>query len=155
MGMDSKSCFLFLLRRIKLSASGVYCMKHWLIQVWWRKDWRQWAGNMMTSSNGNIFCVTGLLCGEFNGLRWNPRTKASDAEPEQTVEQTIVRLVIWDAIAPIMTLLWWPLVRVMVCPCTATSHYLYRTDPDVVQSKLLWSNFSCISNYENVTSNAK
>ena len=34
----------------------------------------------MTSSNGNIFCVTGPLCREFTGLRWIPRTKASDAE---------------------------------------------------------------------------
>ena len=35
---------------------------------------------MMTSSNGNIFRVTGLLCGEFTGDRWIPRTKANDAE---------------------------------------------------------------------------
>ena len=35
---------------------------------------------MMTSSNGNIFCVTGHLCGEFTGHRWIPLTKASDAE---------------------------------------------------------------------------
>ena len=35
---------------------------------------------MMTSSNGNIFRVTGPLCGEFIGQRWIPRTKASDAE---------------------------------------------------------------------------
>ena len=35
---------------------------------------------MMTSSNGNIFRVTGHLCGEFTGLRWIPRSKASDAE---------------------------------------------------------------------------
>ena len=35
---------------------------------------------MMTSSNGNIFRVTGHLCGEFTGQRWIPRTKASDAE---------------------------------------------------------------------------
>ena len=35
---------------------------------------------MMTSSNGNIFRVTGPLCGEFTGPRWIPRTKASDAE---------------------------------------------------------------------------
>ena len=35
---------------------------------------------MMTSSNGNIFRVTGPLCGEFNGQRWIPRTKASDAK---------------------------------------------------------------------------
>ena len=35
---------------------------------------------MMTSSNGNIFRVTGHLCGEFAGHRWIPRAKASDAE---------------------------------------------------------------------------
>ena len=31
--------------------------------------------SMMTSSNGNIFRVTGLLCGEFTGHQWIPRTK--------------------------------------------------------------------------------
>ena len=36
---------------------------------------------MMTSSNGNIFRVTGHLCGEFTGPRWIRHTKASDAEP--------------------------------------------------------------------------
>ena len=36
--------------------------------------------NMMMSSNGNIFRVTGPLCGEFTGHRWIPHTKASDAE---------------------------------------------------------------------------
>ena len=35
---------------------------------------------MMTSSNGDIFRDTGLLCGEVTGDRWIPRTKASDAE---------------------------------------------------------------------------
>ena len=35
---------------------------------------------MMTSSNGNIFRVTGPLCGEFNGDRWILHTKASDAD---------------------------------------------------------------------------
>ena len=35
---------------------------------------------MMTSSNGNLFRVTGPLCEEFTGDRWIPRTKASDAE---------------------------------------------------------------------------
>ena len=67
--------------------------------------------DMMTSSNGNIFRVTGPLWGENNGHRWIPLTKASDAElwcflwsaPEQTVEQTIETPVIWDAIALIMT----------------------------------------------------
>ena len=48
-------------------------------------DWHSdlllvWIQYMMTSSNGNIFRVTGHLCGEFTGPRWIPRTKASDAE---------------------------------------------------------------------------
>ena len=34
----------------------------------------------MTSSNGNIFRVTGLLWGEFNGHRWIPLTKVNHAE---------------------------------------------------------------------------
>ena len=52
---------------------------------------------MMTLSHGNIFRVTGLLCGEFTGHRWFLRAKASDTEfwcflwsaSEATVEQTI------------------------------------------------------------------
>ena len=48
---------------------------------------------------------------EFTGLRWFSRTKVSDSElwcflwsvSKYTAEKTIVRLVIWDAIAPIMT----------------------------------------------------
>ena len=48
---------------------------------------------MMASSNGNIFRVTGHLCGKFTGNRWIPLTKASDVDlwcflwsaPEQTV----------------------------------------------------------------------
>ena len=35
---------------------------------------------MMTSSNANIFRVTGHLCGEFTDPQWIPHTKASDAE---------------------------------------------------------------------------
>ena len=47
--------------------------------------------HMMTSSNENIFPVTGPLCGEFTGDRRIPLTKDSDAEfpwspPEQTVQ---------------------------------------------------------------------
>ena len=49
---------------------------------------------MMMSSNGNIFRVTGHLCGEFTGHRWISHTLASDAElwcfrwsaPEWTIE---------------------------------------------------------------------
>ena len=67
---------------------------------------------MMTSSNGNIFRVTGPLCGEFAGHRWIPLTKASDAEIGCFVWSApwingwvyrIAMLVIWDAIALIMT----------------------------------------------------
>ena len=35
-------------------------------------DVRQLINSMMTSSNGNIFRVTGHLCGEFTGPRWIP-----------------------------------------------------------------------------------
>ena len=34
---------------------------------------------MMTSSNGNIFRVTGPLCGGITGHRWISHTKANDA----------------------------------------------------------------------------
>ena len=67
--------------------------------------------SMMPSSNGNIFHITGPLWGESTG----PLTKANDAEfrcflwlaPEQTFEHAIGTLVIWDAIALIMTSLQW------------------------------------------------
>ena len=36
--------------------------------------------SVMMSSNGNIFRVTGPLCGEFTGHRWIPLTRASDAK---------------------------------------------------------------------------
>ena len=65
----------------------------------------------MTSSNGNIFRVIGPVCGKFTVPGEFLPTKASDAElwcfhwseREQMVEETILSLVIWDAIAPILT----------------------------------------------------
>ena len=50
-----------------------------------KHGWTPWSPvmhmrHMMTSSNGNIFRVTGPLCGEFTGHQWIPHTKASDAE---------------------------------------------------------------------------
>ena len=39
-----------------------------------------WQTTMMTSSNGNIFRVSGPLWGELTGQRWIPHAKASDAE---------------------------------------------------------------------------
>ena len=53
-------------------------------RTWWQIVATPYSGLaqqvMMTSSNGSIFRVTGLLCGEFTGHRWIPRTKASGAE---------------------------------------------------------------------------
>ena len=80
----------------KLSSTRVYmhtCRCVWLVLLWlYNHFWiavilhrhldNYWpmSVNMMTSSNGNIFRVTGHLCGEFTGPRWIPHTKASDAE---------------------------------------------------------------------------
>ena len=74
---------------------------------------RTWGkhGHMMTSSHGNIFRVIDPLWGESTGHWWIPLTKAGDTviwcflwyAPEQTVKQTIETLVIWDAIALIVT----------------------------------------------------
>ena len=44
------------------------------------KSWVGMAGNMVTSSNENIFRGAGSVCGEFTGHRWIPLTKASNAE---------------------------------------------------------------------------
>ena len=58
----------------------------WDLWVLWAKEVCSSNGypmswdHRMTSSNGNIFRVTGPLCGEFTGRRWIPLTKASDAE---------------------------------------------------------------------------
>ena len=66
--------------------------KKWIKKKWiknWLKKCRtsarkipagQFRDGMMTSSNRNIFRVTGHLCGECTGDRWIPRTKAIDAE---------------------------------------------------------------------------
>ena len=41
--------------------------------------WTQYSSfTSMTSSNGNIFRITGPLCGEFTSHQWIPLTKASD-----------------------------------------------------------------------------
>ena len=73
---------------------------------------------MMTSSNGNIFHVTGSLCGEFTGHRWIPLTTVSDAKlwcflwsaPAQTVWVNHRTPVIWNAISLILTSMWWSLI---------------------------------------------
>ena len=63
-------------------SSLFYCMQNhgrWSIFLWERAKCPFDNMIMMMSSNGNIFRVTGHLCGEFTGLQWIPRTKASDA----------------------------------------------------------------------------
>ena len=63
--------------------------------------------DMMTSSHGNAFHVTGPLWGESIIHRWFPLAKFqwcgtlmfSWYTPEQTVAQTMELLVIWDAMA--------------------------------------------------------
>ena len=52
----------------------------------------------MTSSNGNIFRVTGDLCGEFTSPRWIPRTKSSDAE---------LWCFLWSASESTVSKQWW------------------------------------------------
>ena len=69
------------------------------------------AGYMMTSSNKNIFRVTGLLCGEFTGHRWisriaqRPVTWSFDVFFDLRLDQQLNKQtsVIWDAIVLIMT----------------------------------------------------
>ena len=71
--------------------------------------------DIITSSNENIFRVTGPLSEQFTGHRWIPLTKASNAElwcflwsaPEQTMEWTVETPVNWDATALIMTSIKW------------------------------------------------
>ena len=93
-----------------MSSHGVTVLQ-WVNWSLWCDANKTWSNlHMMTSSNGNIFRVTGPFYGEFIGHRC-PITKGSDAElwcfpwsaPGQTVDQIIETPVIWDAIAPIMT----------------------------------------------------
>ena len=70
------------------------------------------TATMMTSSNGNIFRVTGPLANdaELWFFLWS--------EPEQTVEQTVETLVLWNAIALIMMSLWCPIILLIHCYLT-------------------------------------
>ena len=60
---------------------NISCCKETIFLKWWRHQPNTLIHeHMITSSNGNIFRITGHLCGEFTGPRWIPRTKANDAE---------------------------------------------------------------------------
>ena len=68
------------------SSGNITYNKHYDNTIVWRTTMFQYAlclcycYPMITSSNGDIFGITGHLCGEFAGHRWIPHTKASDAE---------------------------------------------------------------------------
>ena len=60
--------------------SGAWVISIYLPIIKTASLWQWYDHSVMTSSNQNIFRVTGPLCGEFTGPRWTTRTKASDAE---------------------------------------------------------------------------
>ena len=64
--------------RAKFCRGNINIYLHFM--SWLHIDMTQVLIIMMTSWNGNIFRVTGHLCGEFTGPRWIRHTKASDAE---------------------------------------------------------------------------
>ena len=86
---------------ISLKISSPYTKNMYLIKKWWHKRFHDMGvvtsdarvllsvtgtldNFMMTSSNGSIFRVTGLLCGEFTGPRWIPRTGEFPAQRPAT-----------------------------------------------------------------------
>ena len=91
--LNQKSGFiifsLWLPQMVKMGVFFIYLLLFFI--KWYSKELQLWLSDvlnindrssrpiMMTSSNGNIFRVTGHLCGEFTGHRWISFTKASDA----------------------------------------------------------------------------
>ena len=65
-----------------LTVSTNYRINTWIWRMLFVKNHLRVSNpsQLMTSSNGNIFGVTGPLCGEFTGHRKIPRTKASYSE---------------------------------------------------------------------------
>ena len=57
--------------------------------LYWINNSSTLRWNIMTSSNGIIFRVTGPLSGEFTGHRWIPHTKASAAEFDVFFDQCL------------------------------------------------------------------
>ena len=75
-------CLIYILTIIKVNGGEIVCIyeKPCLLFSIHEHTLTEIIVDMMTSSYGNIFRITGHLCGEFTDLRWIPRTKASDAE---------------------------------------------------------------------------
>ena len=59
---------------------GIYYRTYWIHVSHIINGWFRGTRVMMTSSNGNIFRVTGPMWGKLAGHRWIPHTKTSDAE---------------------------------------------------------------------------
>ena len=87
------SCWFKLILLLSVISDGLFhrviSHRYWLCHCLYCRagNWAQLTSHigeskfhMMTSSNENIFRVTGHLCVEFTGHRWIPHTKASDAE---------------------------------------------------------------------------
>ena len=71
--------------RLSLTDGEEYDLCCQQLRTSYRKDNYGFTGHVtikyiMTSSNRNIFCVTGLLCREFTGHQWIPHIKASGME---------------------------------------------------------------------------
>ena len=81
LGTNVSEIWMFVDQSCRLQNSGHFSRPHCVECLGFSSHRnRTHKNDMMTSSNGNIFHVTGPLCGEFTGHRWIPLTKASDVE---------------------------------------------------------------------------
>ena len=114
------------IRIYKKSSPGFFNVRLVWFRVFWKSDsslvnygFQEFlvccacVRNMKLTNRYTFRVITSPLWGESTGHRWIRLTKTSDTKfwsflwsaPEQMVKQTIETPVIWDAIAPIMTLL--------------------------------------------------
>ena len=91
--------------------------KYSIVRVKWKISW--WRHQMETFSPLLAICVgNSPVSGEFPAQR--PATQSFDVFFDQRLnkrlsKQTLMRLVIWDAFAPIMTSQWWSAYRNLYC----------------------------------------
>ena len=100
---DIKNISVFLI----VTQSELWTITHYRVLCTTTQWFRLYVYNM-TSSNGNLFRVTGHLWGESTGDRWIPLKKASDAIFYASFDLRLNKLaiemqVIWGAIALIIT----------------------------------------------------
>ena len=110
------------------------------------KSYRYPVDYMMTSSNGNIFRVTGLLCAEFTGHRWIFPHK-------RLVTQSInVLFGHYDVIIMRKEARWWKtaLLHVYVGILAYSSHFLHCCEQDQYIYIYIYKLISCILNWVRV-----